>query len=706
MIIKKAVWIPYIFFILLSLAVMGPLLVPGYIFALDMTFGPTMAPGCELYGLQGGLLNAQPLIFIVHLLNRIIPAWATQKIIICLILFLSGMGAYHLCPTRKAGKYFAGLLYMINPFIYARFLAGQRGLLLAYAITPFAIKAFIELMEERSLKKAIEVALLTTLIAVFLVQMLALVFLAYLIIAIIVIVRKNQAQSKTENALQVGKYLLLSAVMFGALNIYWLLPAFSTAAPILEQITEVDFAAFAPLPATRIAFDLVSMYGFWRGGYIYTRDVLPIWWLILLFILFLVVYGYIVFHRDRRTGWIANSFVLTGIISLVLAIGYSVEATRPVYQWLLRNMPFFAAFRDSQKFVALLCLTYAYLGGLGISAFMAHFPIERLREMWQNAVIKKIAVVAVIALLIFALASPLVYCFTIFGFHNQLQPTDYPAEWYEVKEYLGEDEEDFNILFLPWHLYMDYSWIPQPVQRAGNVPPAFFGQSVISGDNIEIGTIYTESTNPISAYVTFLLHNSAEITNFGELISPLNVKYVVLVNEADYQDYDFLNRQDDLSLTMAKDGITLFRNEHFISRAYGVDSIVYIEDWSQYLALSRTQDVMEHLYSMGKGIDESGFAGTEAITHTKKSEVAYQVGSTSRRYTVFTVPQRVSTSSWEFEGKSTLKNLGFMPAFASEADGGMITFAKFYREYLPVGIISLISLVVLGTIWVWKHRYS
>jgi hypothetical protein len=697
---------PYLFFALLSLGVMGPLLAPGYIFALDMTFGPTMASSHELYGLQGGLLNAQPLIFTVHLLNRLIPAWVTQKIIVFLILFLSGVGAYHLCPASKAGKYFAGLLYMINPFIYARFLAGQRGLLLAYAITPFAVRAFIELMEERSLKKAIEVALLTTLVAIFLVQVLALVLLAYLIIAIAVIVRKNQIRSRTYNALQVGKYLLLSAAMFGVLNIYWLLPAFSTATPILEQITEVDFAAFAPLPTTRIAFDLASMYGFWRGGYIYTRDVLPTWWLILLFILFLVVYGYLVSRRDKRTGWIAHSFASTGIISLVFATGYSVEATQPVYQWLLLNIPFFAAFRDSQKFVALLCLTYSYLGGLGISVLMAGVTAERVRKMWQNAAIKKMAAVGTIAFLIFALVSPVVYCFTMFGFHNQLQPTDYPADWYEIKEYLGEDEEDFNILFLPWHLYMDYSWIPQPVQRAGNVPPAFFGQSVISGDNIEMGTIYTESANPVSAYISFLLRNSAGINNFGELVSPLNVKYVVLVNEADYQDYDFLHRQDDLSVTMAKDGITLFRNEHFTSRVYGVDSIVYIEDWSQYLALSRTQDVMEHVYSLDKGIDESGLPGTEAITLKKKGEVSYQVSGTSQKYTVFTLPRCVSADGWEFAGKPALKNLGLMPAFSSEDDGGTITFAKFYREYLPVGIISLISLAALGTIRIWKHHHS
>jgi len=34
----------------------------------------------------------------------------------------------------------------------------------------------------------------------------------------------------------------------------------------------------------------------------------------------------------------------------------------------------------------------------------------------------------------------------------------------------------------------------------------------------------------------------------GELLAPLNVKYVILVNEADYQTYDFLKNQKDLSV--------------------------------------------------------------------------------------------------------------------------------------------------------------
>jgi hypothetical protein len=690
----------------LSLAILGPLLAPGYIFALDMVFGPNIAQAYELYGLQGGILNGLPLIFIVHLLNKLIPAWLLQKVLLFLILFLAGLGAYYLCPARKVGKHFAGLLYMLNPFVYARFLAGQRGLLLAYAVTPFAIKAFIELLEDRNWKKAVKVALLTTLAGVFMVQALFLLFLAYLILVLLVLGKEFRSQNLLKSAAQVGGLVSLSALMFLALNLYWLLPSLSTVGPMVGQITELDFLVFAPTPASRIAFDLASMHGFWRAGYLYTRDVLPLWWLVFLFILFLVSYGLVCRYDDRKIGWSVKSFALMGAAGLLLAGGYALEITRPIYEWLLRHLPLFSAFRDSQKFVALLCLTYAYLGGLGVNALAAGLTKEKLKRIWQQTALKKTAMLGTATIVAFALASPVVYSFAMFGFQKQLQVADYPAEWYEVDQYLSRDEQDFNVLFLPWHLYMDYSWIPQPIKRVGNLPSAFFSKPVISGDNIEIGVSYTQSTNPISAYVEFLLRNSAEISNFGELVSPLNVKYVILVGEADYQDYDFLYEQDDLTKVMSLEGITLFRNEHFTSRVYSADSAIYLKDWAQYLELSQTQDVMEHVYLLGEGADESGTSGTEAVSYTRKSEASYQLAGSARKYTIFTVPQRMSTDGWEYENQPVLKNLGFMPAFPSEADGGVVAYTRFYRFYLPADIASVVSLIVLVVLLSIRRKVS
>jgi len=56
------------------------------------------------------------------------------------------------------------------------------------------------------------------------------------------------------------------------------------------------------------------------------------------------------------------------------------------------------------------------------------------------------------AIIIIALITPLIYSFTFFnGFAGQIKPTDYPADWYEVNDLLNQDNQDFKILFFPWH---------------------------------------------------------------------------------------------------------------------------------------------------------------------------------------------------------------------------------------------------------------
>lgn len=172
---------------------------------------------------------------------------------------------------------------------------------------------------------------------------------------------------------------------------------------------------------------------------------------------------------------------------------------------------------------------------------------------------KKLTRVGTMTLGMLILLVPLLYACPLFGFHGQLTVTDYPREWYQVNDYLNQDEEDFNVLVLPWHLYMDYAWLPNRDKRLANPAHYFFDKPAICGDNIEAGGIYSQSTNPISEYVEFLLGKGKHVDNLGELLAPINVKYVILVHEVDYQSYDFLYQQQDLAIELEKENLTFSR---------------------------------------------------------------------------------------------------------------------------------------------------
>jgi hypothetical protein len=697
-------WLPYLVYGLLSLAILGPLLLCGYIFTLDMPFAPSDDLPSMFNGLHESLLvpGGAPFYFLMHQVGKVVPLWLLQKVLAFLLLFLAGLGGHRLLSSKGAGAYFGGLLYMINPFTYVRFITGQWGVLAAYALTPFAIKVFIELLQNGGRRDMVKVALLSTLVGMVMVQGYFVLFLAFFIIFLVKVIREREQPATIG---KVSKSVGISAALFCGLNLYWLVPVWSGAASFISQLGWADLLFFAPKPTSNlgVAFDTASMYGFWRGGYIYASNLLPFWWLLFIFILFLAIYGFLSSHKIFRTDadhqdksnsrWVVLSFGIIGMASFLLALGAASEISRRPFEWLWEHVPFLSGFRDSQKFVALVCLSYAYLGGLGVNELIHGLRRQRKR-------LSMLAMTAVVAL---ALLTPPVYSFTMFGFHGQLRVTDYPQEWYEVNKHLNQDKDDFNVLFLPWHQYMDYSWLANSDKRMTNRARQFFNKPVIQGDNIEVTGIYSQSTNPISKYIEFLLQKGNEVNNLGELLAPLNVKYIILAHEADYETYEFLYRQKDLTIELNRQGITLFRNEHTTSRAYGVDSLVYVKDLDEYLELSKTQDVMEHLYIIGSGLSDDGITQMEKLSFVEKNPVRYLIGGTSHKYTVFTVPQNVSTRYWEYDGQQpAARNLGFMPAFKSEESGGQIVYRRFYRVYLPSYVISAIALALI--LWLYFRR--
>ena len=690
----KKGWIPYFIYSILALAILSPLLAPGYILSLDMIFAPNMDFKSQLYGLHDIHNSTAPLHFLIQIISKLIPTWVLQKIIFFMIFFLAGLGTHKLCPTREGGKYFAGLLYVINPFVYVRFLVGQWGLLFAYALIPFAVKAFIDMLDENSWSKAMKVAVLTTLVGIVMVQGYLLLFLVYLIVLIFKIIRERRQLTFITS---LSKCLVVCTVVLIGLNIYWIIPSFSIIGELESGIGGADLLEFAPKAISNLGvpFEVAAMQGFWRPEpYLWAKDFFRFWFLLPVFLIGLAFCGFLIKCRNRDIGWLVLSTGVIGIVSYILALGTASNITKLPFEWLFYNFPFFKAFRDSQKFIALLCFSYAYLGGLGVGYFIDGIASKK---RW-------IVQTGFTFLVIFSFILPLLFSFIMFGLHGQVKPTDYPKEWYEVNEFFNQDTDDFNVLFLPWHLYMDYNWVPNNNKKLANPAWKFFNKPVIAGDNIELENVYSQSTDPISNYIDFLLAHSGEIINLGELLAPLNVKYILLVNEVDYDRYDFLYRQDDLVVELKREGYTLFRNNNKTAKAYGVDSVIYIDSLEEYLQLSKKQNVTEHLYIIGEGENSRLSSAFSKIELEVIRPVKYETTGNGSKYIIFTVPQNISTEQWRYNGQHSLKNLGFMPAFSSSADAGKIVYTKFYNKYLPSYIISLFTLASMLWFYFWCSK--
>jgi hypothetical protein len=694
---------PAIVYTILAFCILGPLLKPGYILTWSMVAGPGNFSMYTLYGFEEWAHSLYPgsapfdLLFLG--LQSFLPAWFGQKILLLLVFFLSGLGAYRLVGLARvgeSGKYYAGFLYAVNPFIYTRLLAGQWWLCLGYALTPLALWAFNVFLRSPSFRTSSLCVLLTSLVGIVYPQGLLLLMGLYMITGIMSMIYAPFSFSQLRKTVI---WLVPAAGLFFLVNCYWLIPLITAKGTLYHQISDGDRLQFAATSVTSrgLLFDIASMHGFWRSGYIYAIDLLPLWEVWFLVVLFLAVLGATV-HAFRATGqyqaeheryrqYQTTSLCIAWILALFLAAGAASEVLRPGYEWLWDHVELLKGFRDSQKFVGVICLAYAFLGGLGIQR------VEEFLRPSLNGLKKWLTR----GLLAFLVVVPFVYTFTIFGFYNQVGSTDYPDGWYTAKEYFDQDVDEFRVLFLPWHWFMDYEWLPNRSKRLMNPGPSFFSQQVLHSDDHEVVGFPTQSTNPANQYIEFLLKNRNDIENFGELLAPLGVKYIVLVPEVDFDQYRFLYDQKDIVQELPNAEMTVFRNTAYTGMMYGVNSVRYIGNLEELLEISHKENLLEHLFVLGSGEDIiSGDLDTQRVQVSRESPVRYQVDEMTAAYLLGTGYLGKSRTLWEYGQGAQMYNLGVVPAFAASRDSQALTYTRFYRVYWPSGVLSLVMLLVLA----------
>lgn len=538
-------WKPIVAYNLVALLILWPLLGSGFILTLDMIFTPKIA-------MPDTITNSYVLYAGLHLLNIIIPSDIIQKFILFAILVLSGLGMHRLMrslqpPDTPAvaatwAAYASGLLYTINPFTYSRFMAGQYFVLLGYACLPFFVVALLRFLREPSLKKGIVIAAWTTVISIVSIHTLGLAF----VVAIIALSQTIwHYRANTQQLKRLAKYGIIIGLIFVIASSYWLLPLIQgsgTTAASIATFRDSDQSAFAT-GGDGVAGKLihvVRLQGFWgerNNLFLLPQDELGIWGLAAIMMWILVIYGAVTAWRQKR----ATGILFTSCIVIAALLAAGVGTT-----WLASHIPFFAGYREPQKFVALVALGYAVFVGFAIPKLLAmvHFKIGRLG-------------VGVGLLLVLVGFTPVMFG----GFDGQLTPRQYPADWYAVNERLNQDNSSYNVLALPWHLYMRYQFAGRLI---ANPEASFFDKPLIVSDNPEFGNVEPDVANTQKQLLTTsILPQAPKSNTIGQQLAPLNIKYVLLAKDSDYQTYSYLDHQTDLQLVTETTTLKLYRNTAF-----------------------------------------------------------------------------------------------------------------------------------------------
>jgi hypothetical protein len=658
--------LPGLAYAFLALLIIIPLLGPGYYLTLDMQFGPgSFEPFQfhELYGTGPSQYGAYlPVKLAMAALSLLLPVEVVEKLLLFTIVFLCGALMHHSLPKNLgSSRYFAGLLYMLNPFVFVRFLAGHWSLLLSYAVWPVALRSFMDFLERpKDAGNLFRASLLTSAAAVSSHGLLMLL-LAYLAVFIVHMARLawkaatsaslKQPRAPLVTAISdsaliplVSRTILLALIVI-VLNLYWLAPtAILTSGMYSPSSPEASLAQFGSqgigMPLWQ---SVLTMHGFWREGFTLTKDVFSLWYVPFILIIAVVLAGLIsLFSSDRGS---AVSMLLIGAAGFLLALGASSPAVS-FFTLFGDAIPLSLFFRDTQKFVGLLCLAYSWLGAYGADAVLST----------SSKASKTAARFIKPALLALLLAIPVIYDYGFFGLLGQTHPTSYPDDWYKAGQIIASDPVEGYVVVFPAHLYYYYPWVKSSQKILGNPAEQFFSKPVLSPSSVETPYVQSDVNDSRERYMTYLFDNRQYINETATMLLPLNARYIiVLTNDPDYVHYLYmLDRKGGVpGIEKVYQGkmLYLFRNDLVMGPFFAS-----AENGSGGL------DVI--LENSGNGV----YSGN--VSFEKTGPVSYDILSSPLEYVVFAPRMGLAFTlesgnfsewhgmamKWRFGGKASLSN--------------------------------------------------
>lgn len=497
----------------LALVIMIPLLFPGYIFTLDLVFAPH-ASWPDLTS-PNFLLQA-----LVWLLYHVLPGDIIEKIILFGILIASGAGMFLLIQTIsrpqvswdawRLASYIAGVFYVVNPFIYARFMAGQWMVLLGYALLPFFITALLKFLRLPSRKTSVIMAIWAIVVGFASIHHIGMVLLSSVMLTggAVFIYRKDKQRTK-----QYLKWGSIAIGMWLLANIYWLVSIGNSHSELSRSVAGFDQSHFTAFATLDWPLSVLQMQGFWaeaRQLFILPQQLMPLWSILIIILWVVMVYGAIKAWQGGQR-WPVTASLSGILLAIVLSAPLFLE-------WVATWFPFAAGYREPHKFVNFLVVGYAVLLACG-AAYVLKNVVQR--PGWQ----KDVALTILLLL-------PLLITPTMFGgFAGQLSPRSYPVEWYEVDQKLTNDTSVDRVLFLPWHQYANFGFSGRLV---ANPAEKFFQVPVISSDNPEFKNISPTMPNEEKRQLTQAIRDK-KLTPM--LLNDLNITHILLAKEQDWGKY-------------------------------------------------------------------------------------------------------------------------------------------------------------------------
>lgn len=505
----KTYW-PYI---LLSLIILGPLLLPGYILTMDMVFVPHPP-------LPGQINASYPFYAAMHFLSYVIPGDILQKLVLLAILTLCGVGMHRLLQYElpKLNRWViiaASVFYTVNPFVYERLMMGQFAVIAGYSLLPFFIVSFQQFLHGLDWRQLTRVVGWLLVISVVSIHSVAPAIILAALMWIVGLWRHRGTRFWLTSLTR----LAIGTVAIVVISGYWLIPTILGTNQAASAIGETNDLAFK---TQGNAFAIMRLEGFWaedRGLFApaHIAATVPIIWQLLVW-LTAVVGGVMLWRRYQ------SKFVLyIGAIVIGIILAFT-------------GIPFLGgAYREPHKFVMLVAIGLTVCAAAGANRFFQ---------------IKKLNTLAPIAIAIPWLLSPAM----LWGFSGQLSVRQYPPEWYALDQKLHSLPDNKSIIFVPWHLYQRFSFSPRIVAHPA---ATFFGRPISVSDDPEFAGVHALKNDPTKEKIAELLRTKPN--DIAMQLGNLNVGYVIFANEPGYEDVEFIRHAAGMHQVFKQGTLELYR---------------------------------------------------------------------------------------------------------------------------------------------------
>jgi len=517
----------------LGALVAGPLLANGQLLLLDFPGGPRF-PDVHLFPLpsSGELGNDLPLLGL-HAFLRFAFADNADKVFLVAPIVVGGLGVAHLIVRRLGGGAIAGAcggtLYVINPFMYDRMISGQLYFVAGCALLPWAAGAVLEMIRDPDRRSVLLVGLWLAVLASVDLHVAG-------ACAVMVAVALAVGHSRRHATAVAGA----TAVAVAACG-YWI-PRALLASPA-PTVTTYDLGAYASRPGGWLTFpNLLALGGFWRGEFTTPAQRIPTLLVVFGGIMCVFAFGASRLLRSSEHRPWAITLGLGATVGVLVSAGMSTPATRSAFRWSVDNVFGFAIYREPQKMLVLLTLAYAVGFAIGIEGIVA-----ARRKAMARGVVALVAVASVLA------------CgyLMLWGFWGALHLTRYPASWSAADEAMEQQGSEGGALVVPWVPYGLWSFSDGRI--VANPASSFFSRPTLVQDGAG-ATTAPPDVDPFRRYLDHVLDDARRGDRLGDVVAPLDVRFVVWLKEVDWWRYGFLKRQLDLERIYDGDGIEVFEN--------------------------------------------------------------------------------------------------------------------------------------------------